>query len=233
MNSATPAPLPIPVRPETGEHYTSYLRRLAEANHLQPSLLRAYVNDKARCAESFSLARLAAVSGRSAEALRRALTGATPALIESTKPRRRRQGGYIRRKLPLGPATRLLEDLRLAAEEVRYENETALFTAIRTDALVFGSKRHELAHKYFLSERMIRAILGGVRQPRPPGRTTAPKEAPTIEPVRALIVEMWQQGMAADRIWSELVDVHHSAISKPTLQYYLRQLRHHVGRGMQ
>ena len=47
MTSMLPGPLPITAKPRTGEHYTSYIRRLAQPNHLRPSLLRAYVNTDA------------------------------------------------------------------------------------------------------------------------------------------------------------------------------------------
>lgn len=59
-----PAPLPITVKPRPGEHYTSYIRRLAEANHLRPSLLRAYVNTDAYAAKGFRIDRLAALASR-------------------------------------------------------------------------------------------------------------------------------------------------------------------------
>ena len=40
-----PPPLPVRVRPAAGETAESYIRRLARANHLRPSLLQVYVRN--------------------------------------------------------------------------------------------------------------------------------------------------------------------------------------------
>ena len=40
-----PPPLPVRVRPAAGETAESYIRRLAQANHLRPSLLQVYVRN--------------------------------------------------------------------------------------------------------------------------------------------------------------------------------------------
>lgn len=227
MITETPPQLPVAVRPHTGEHYTAYLRRLAQANHLRPSVLRAYVNADAHAAQPLRLDRLAAISGRPAETLRRTLTG-LPSLHPPAppgSPPSRFKKSYPKRKLALTPEARCAQDLLLAAEEVRYLDELELFAAVRADAQTTGATTAKLAWNHFIGEELVREILRG-REPRPPGLLRRYKPAPTLEPVKALIVQMWKQGMAADRIWSELVDNHQAAISKSTLKIYLRALRH-------
>ena len=132
---------------------------------------------------------------------------------------------YPKRKLALTPEERCAEDLLLAAEEVRYLDELELFAAIRADAQIASATIAKLAWDHFVREDLVREILRG-REPRPPGLLRRYKPAPTLEPVKVLIAEMWKRGMAADRIWSELVDNHRAAISKSTLKLYLRALRH-------
>ena len=58
-----PPPLPIRVRPAAGETAESYIRRLARANHLRPSLLQVYVRNPDVPTGTIRPRRLAAVSG--------------------------------------------------------------------------------------------------------------------------------------------------------------------------
>lgn len=74
-----PPPLPVRVRPAAGETAESYIRRLAQANHLRPSLLQVYVRNPDVPAAAIRLRRLAAASGSTRTALAFALTGLTPA----------------------------------------------------------------------------------------------------------------------------------------------------------
>jgi hypothetical protein len=88
MTGMVPGPLPITVKPRTGEHYTSYIRRLAQANHLRPSLLRAFVNADAYAAKGFRIDRLAALAARPVRALEHALTGLPTLRPPTTTPPR-------------------------------------------------------------------------------------------------------------------------------------------------
>ena len=73
------APLPIRVRPQRAETTESYARRLARANHLRPSYLRAFLCDPPRRTGAIRPWRLAAFSGRSVRALEHALADLTRA----------------------------------------------------------------------------------------------------------------------------------------------------------
>ena len=92
-------------RPAAGETIESYIRRLAQANHLRPSLLQVYVRDPDVPTRAIRLRRLAAVSGGTRTALAFALTGLTPAIeprglppsaAESQTARKSRLFGTIR-----------------------------------------------------------------------------------------------------------------------------------------
>lgn len=69
------APLPIQVRPQRAETTESYARRLARANHLRPSYLRAFLCDPPQRTGVIRPWRLAALSGRPVQALEHALAG--------------------------------------------------------------------------------------------------------------------------------------------------------------
>jgi hypothetical protein len=64
----------------------SYIRRLAQANHLRPSLLQVYVRNPDVPTGAIRLRRLAAVSGSTRTALAFALTGLTPASQRQLPP---------------------------------------------------------------------------------------------------------------------------------------------------
>jgi hypothetical protein len=72
------APLPIRVRPQRAETTESYVRRLARANHLRPSYLRAFLCDPPRRTGAIRPWRLAVLSGRPLRALEHALAGSPP-----------------------------------------------------------------------------------------------------------------------------------------------------------
>jgi hypothetical protein len=116
-----PPPLPVRVRPAAGETAESYIRRLARANHLRPSLLQVYVRNPDIPTGSIKLRRLAAVSGSTRTALAFALTGLTPASrrhlpppspTESQADRRARLFGLIRDDAARGISIRKLASAR-------------------------------------------------------------------------------------------------------------------------
>jgi hypothetical protein len=72
------APLPIRVRPQRAETTESYIRRLARANHLRPSYLRAFLCGPSRRTGAIRPWRLAAMSGRAVRALEHALADLAP-----------------------------------------------------------------------------------------------------------------------------------------------------------
>jgi hypothetical protein len=79
-----PRPLPIRPRPATGESVGSYIRRLAQANHLRPGYLRRYLNSQPSQDSTLRLDWLAALAGRTLPDLERAL--ADPIRRHADKP---------------------------------------------------------------------------------------------------------------------------------------------------
>jgi hypothetical protein len=73
MTNVPPPRLPVYARPTDGDSIDSYIRRLAQANHLPPGDLRSHL-----CAAGSAgpplIEKLAAVTGRPLAALQRALT---------------------------------------------------------------------------------------------------------------------------------------------------------------
>ena len=88
-----PPPLPVRVRPAAGESVESYIRRLARANHLRPSLLQVYVRSPGVPTGAVRLPRLAAASGSTLAALTGTLTGLPPASGRHRPPPRESQAG--------------------------------------------------------------------------------------------------------------------------------------------
>ena len=68
-------PLPVRPRPAAGEPVSSYVRRLARANHLRPSYLRGCLAGPPDYLRAISPERLAVLSGRTAAVLERTLAG--------------------------------------------------------------------------------------------------------------------------------------------------------------
>ena len=73
------SPLPIRPRPVAGEPVSSYVRRLAIANHLRPSYLHGYLAGPPDYLHGIQPERLAVLSGRAVAVLSRTLTGLTRA----------------------------------------------------------------------------------------------------------------------------------------------------------
>jgi hypothetical protein len=72
--TSPPRPLPFRPRPMAGDTVSSYVRRLARANHLRPGYLRLYLQDPGRPGH-VRLDWLAAVAGRDPAVMERALGG--------------------------------------------------------------------------------------------------------------------------------------------------------------
>ena len=142
-----PPPLPVRVRPAAGETAESYIRRLAHANHLRPSLLQVYVRDPDVPTGAIRLRRLAAVSGSTRTALAFALTGLTPA---------------SQHRLPPPSPT-----------ESQAARKARLFSVIRDDA-ARGMSIRQIAGRRHVHRRMVRQALAGVptrrRASREPGQ---------------------------------------------------------------
>jgi hypothetical protein len=134
--SHVPRPLPFRTRPATGETTSSYVRRLARANHLRPAYLRRYLADSQNGTIRIDL--LAALAGRSPAALEHALADLG-----------HRQGANPHR----GPRAR---PDRTAAR-------TAIFTAIRGDAEL-GMSHRALAESAAKAARDFLDSLRGPRR---------------------------------------------------------------------
>lgn len=150
MNSGNPAerlrPLPIRPRPATGEPVSSYVRRLAQANHLRPSYLHRYLAGPPRYLGAIQPGRLAVLSGRTIAVLERTLTGLT-------------------RHPPRRPSRRRT----LAADKPR------LYAAIRREAQE-GYSIRALAARHRVHRRTVRQALAGSAPPprkQPPPRPSA------------------------------------------------------------
>ncbi|MCA1221895.1 DUF2116 family Zn-ribbon domain-containing protein [Streptomyces sp. 8L] len=66
-------PLPVLVRPRAGEGNRSFIARRAQANHLRPSLLLAFLHEPSDCRGTPVWSRLAAATRRCPDALRATL----------------------------------------------------------------------------------------------------------------------------------------------------------------
>lgn len=138
--SHSPRPLPFRTRPATGETTSSYVRRLARANHLRPAYLRRHLADPQNGMIRIDL--LAALAGRSPAALEHALADLG------------QQGANPHR----GPLAR---PDRIAAR-------TAIFTAIRSDAEL-GMSYRALADRHGVHRRtVLQALRSPVPAPRKP-----------------------------------------------------------------
>jgi AraC-like DNA-binding protein len=157
-----PPPLPIRVRPSAGETVESYIRRLARANHLRPSLLQVYVRNPGVPTGAIRMRRLAAVSGSSLTALARALTGLPSPSVHRPPPPGESQ----------------------AARKAR------LFRIIRDDA-AHGMSIRQIAGRRHVHRRMVRQALAEPAGPPPRKRASRPAQitGPIREILDELAVE--------------------------------------------
>lgn len=191
-----PPPLPVRVRPAVGETAESYIRRLAQANHLRPSLLQVYVRNPDVPTGAIRLRRLAAVSGRTRTALAFALTGLTPA-SEAHQP-------------PPSPA------------ESQTARKARLFAIIRDDA-ARGMSIRQIASRRHVHRRMVRQALAEPAGPPPRKRGTRP--APAIGPIQKVLDKLADEPLTIWEIWTTVTDEHDSDASYAAIRDYIRSRR--------
>ena len=192
-----PPPLPVRVRPAAGETAESYIRRLARANHLRPSLLQVYVRNPDVPTGAIRLRRLAAVSGSALTALAFALTGLTTA----TKPHR---------LPPPSPA------------ESQAARKARLFSVIRDDA-ARGMSIRQIASRHHVHRRMVRQALAEPAGPPPRRRGTRP--APAINPIQNILDKLADEPLTIWEIWTTVTDEHDSDASYAAIRDYIRSRR--------
>ena len=190
-----PPPLPLRVRPAAGETAESYIRRLAQANHLRPSLLQVYVRNPDVPTGAIRLRRLAAVSGSTCTALAFALTGLTPAS----------------RQLPPPPLA-----------ESQADRKARLFGIIRDDA-ARGMSIRQIASRHHIHRRMVRQALDEPAGPPPRRRGTRP--APAISPIQDVLDKLADEPLTVWEIWTTVTDQHDSDASYAAIRDYIRSRR--------
>jgi hypothetical protein len=195
-DASRPAPLPIRPRPAPGEPVSSYIRRLAIANHLRPSYLHGYLAGPPDYLRAIQPERLAALSGRTVAVLERTLAGLTrPA-----------------RDTPGHPSRRV----------TRAADKPGLFAAIRRDAQD-GPSIRALAARHRVHRRTIRqALAGPVPLPRKtPRRTSALDQL--HDPIVAMLTP--GPALTIRQIWERLLDDHDAAVSYASVRDYVTRLR--------
>ena len=150
-----PPQLPVRVRPAAGETVQSYIRRLARANHLRPSLLHVYVRSPHLPTGAIRPRRLAAVSGSTLTALDRAILF-EPAQVQHLPWRER-----------TARAARLIRPVKDIIDELADQQCTVweIWTIV-TD-------KHDSDAPHRLIQQYIRARRIIAEHDRPPGRLTS------------------------------------------------------------
>jgi hypothetical protein len=198
--AALPARLPIRVRPVAGESVESYIRRLARANHLRPSLLHVYVrNPAAPATGAVRPERLAAASGSTLAALTHALVGLPKPGTTIGRPRPSQSQG-----------------------ESQAERKARLFAAIRSDA-EHGLSMRQLAARHRTGFRMVRQAL---TWPVPPPRKRINRPISIPPPVLAVIDALLGQALTVQQIWACVVDEHEAEVSYGIVRDYVRSRQH-------
>jgi hypothetical protein len=191
-------PLPIRPRPAAGEPVSSYVRRLARANHLRPSYLHGYLAGPPDYLRAISPQRLAALSSRTTAVLERTLTGLTRA----------------------APGRDALE--QPSRRVTRAADKPGLFAMIRRDAHD-GHSTRALAARHRVHRRTIRQALAS---PVPPSRKT-PQRTSALDRLHDPIMDMLtaDPGMPVRQVWERLLDEHDAAISYARVRDYVTGLR--------
>lgn len=187
------APLPVRVRPCAGEITDSYVRRLAHANHLRPSYLHCFLNGPPFWFGKPQLDRLATVSGRSEEALDRALADAS------------------------SPRGRMKPNPRTARTEL-FPGQPHLPLLIYIDARR-GHTIQELALRHEVPRRLVRLALDTM-QPPPRGveRGHSGLDSDLIKDIQTMVDE----GLSPKRIWLRLMDDYEVSVSYSLLCHFVR-----------
>jgi hypothetical protein len=191
-----PRPLPVRLRPLTGETGESYIHRLARSNHLRPSHLRRYLATPAGSYGPINPSRLAALSGRALPALLRALPDLTP------RPRRQ---GVIR---------------EADAEKQRNQaKKRALFIAIRRDARA-GMSDRAITRKHKVGKRTVDKAL---TSPTPPPRKKINRPPAALNGLHDHINAMINSNpeIQSAEVWRQLVDLHDATASYHTVNVYV------------
>jgi hypothetical protein len=205
-------PLPVQPRPKAGETVDSYIRRLAQANHLKPSYLRGYLTGPPDYLGRPRPARLAVLTGRSQALLERTLAD----LVSPDRIQR------VERPAP----TRIV---------TRSADKPALFAAIRRDALEENLSIRKLADRHHVHRRtIVQALASPTPPPRKP-RTV--RDRPALDPIRSAIDAMLDEydALQADQpptarlIWERLLDEHDATVCYATVQGYLARRRPRPG----
>jgi hypothetical protein len=194
-NSRLPDPLPVRVRPNAGESVESYIRRLAQANHLRPSLLQVFVRDPSQPSAGIRPERLAAVMGSTPTALAHALTNLP-------QPRRPRTPQHRPSATP------------------QAARKAQLFKAIRADDVHGLSIRH-IAQRHKIHRRMVRQALSSPT-PQPPPRKKINRPAPVLDPIRDVIDSLLDKNMTVWQIWVQVVDQYDADASYATVRRHIR-----------
>lgn len=204
-----PRPLPIRPRPMTSESTTSYIRRLARANHLRPSFLNRYLRSGPSADGSIRLDWLAALSGRYPTDLARALA-------------------EFRTEHPPTQASSPPAD-RTRSRPAR----TTLFNAIRRDAHANTAlSMRSLSDRHGVHRRTIRAALNS---PSPPSRKARAKRGSRLDPHQAVIDAMLtdRRGPKArvtiQQVYDRLVNEHQvTKTSYSAVRDYVSRRRQHL-----
>lgn len=194
------AALPIRTKPRGGEHVDSYIRRLAGANHIPPSVLIEILSGRiGYSAAVLRLDLLAILSGRSELVLRHALHGLPKTRGQQLPPSSPSRPSPQRRR-------RTRADLR------------ATFVAICHDAAhEDGVTVAELARRHHVQPKTVERVLNDPdAQPRPDSphaaaqRRISRSHSELLERLAPIIDEILRQEphAPARRIWEVLVDDH-------------------------
>lgn len=200
MNTgAAVGPLPIQIRPVQGETAESYLRRIARANHLRPSYLRAYLNREQRYGP-IRPEQLAAITSRTAAALQHALA----------KPTRRR-GSPGHKPSPTRQAK-------------KHAERTELFAAIRYAVRKEGITIRAAARRFHVHRRTVNQALAA---PEPPPRKKSNREPYALNGLHDHINVILQAEPAIPigHLWERLIDEHDATVSYASIRDYVNRQR--------
>lgn len=198
MTARPLAPLPVPVRPRHGETAVSYVRRLARANHLNPSYLRSLVSRPSHGGIQADM--LAAVSGRTARALEHTLAG-----LRQT----RASGAPKIRRPPHKPPG----EESPAADTIRRDAAARPLMPVRQLAA--------------LNQVSTRTVLQALTPPGSGEDAWTQYPAPLLAPLRPPI-DAWlaeEPGIPAHKIWERLLDEHDAEIGYLSVNAYVTRHR--------